>query len=175
MTTQLPLLPSWRWCTTHDSMCNTDMFGARTVDGAPRCLAADVLDLFHDSPTGPCTLHNLYTADPGPAVRPPAGVIGNDQAEAIKAAYSPTAPLGDTIGPATPFTMLVEVVDRAVETGAVVRALAPDIDLFRRVTLAGLERARVAVFTLHPDGERADITFHPDSTPAAPATAAHQN
>lgn len=64
-------------------------------------------------------------------------------------------------GPSSPTDYLAGLVTHAARQDAPIRVQAPDMPLLHRITLAAADQGLVAVFSLHPDGDRATVTVHP--------------
>lgn len=166
-------LGEWTWCVEHDAIADQP---AETPN--PACFAAQVAHLLAGEQPAGCRLVPLYVPTVPQIVG--AGDAGSREARTDHRHGAPApapAPFELTpgvfqldasrldVGPSTPPHLLDAVVDRAAAAGTVVRCHAPSLELLQRVTLAAHDRRLVAVFTLHGDGDRADITFHPAGGP----------
>lgn len=170
-------LVEWTWCTTHEAIADQP---ADQPD--PACFAAQVARLLDVEQPAACQLVPLYVQARSVAVTGPARpqIVGagdagiredrTDRPGTPSPAPTPFEltpgvfqldPTRLDLGPSTPPDLLAAVIARAATCGTVIRCHVPTLDLLHRVTLTALDSQWQAVFTVHPDGDRADITIHP--------------
>lgn len=108
---------------------------------------------------GKGTVSTTVSAVDGAPASPRAGAPSRPPFEIVPGVYTLDGRLA--IGPSATPDYLTGVVAASIATAQVIRVHGPDIQILQRITLAAADHGRVAVFSLHLDGDRADVTIQP--------------